>query len=57
MSLLNERARTATVRCKDPVDILAIRKKDFGVLIANFAEMKKKVIETEEERMKKFMGD
>lgn len=53
MSLLNERSRTATVRCVTPVDVLAIRKSDFGILIANFTEMKNKIRSTEEERMKK----
>jgi len=52
MSLLNERARTATIKCKEPVDVLAIRKQDFGVLIANFSEMREKVLETEEKRKK-----
>ncbi len=53
MSLLNERSRTATVRCITAVDVLAIRKADFGMLIANFSEMKEKIRSTEEERMKK----
>ncbi len=53
MSLLNEKTRAATVRCNDPVDVLAIRKSDFGILIANFSEMKKKIEETEGERKKK----
>lgn len=57
MSLLNERTRTATVRCKEPTDVLAIRKSDFGVLIANFAELKQKVETTEVERKKKIVNE
>ncbi|MEL7430962.1 MAG: FAD-dependent oxidoreductase [Chlamydiota bacterium] len=53
MSLLNERSRTATVRCKTPVDVLAIRKADFGILLANFSEMKEKIRSTEAERIRK----
>ena len=53
MSLLNERSRTATIRCKTPVDVLAIRKADFGILIDNFSEMKENIRATEKERINK----
>lgn len=40
MALLNERTRTATIRCDTPTDLLALRKSDFGILIANFSGLK-----------------
>ncbi|MGD2169159.1 MAG: FAD-dependent oxidoreductase [Chlamydiota bacterium] len=50
MSLLNEKRRNATVKCVDPSDILAIRKSDFGALIANFPKLKEQIKSTEETR-------
>lgn len=50
MSLLNEKQRTATVRCTEPCDLLAIRKSDFGVLLANFTQLREQVKTTEERR-------
>ncbi|MCY3975374.1 MAG: FAD-dependent oxidoreductase [Simkaniaceae bacterium] len=40
MALLNRRSRLATVRCLSPVDVIALKKNDFGILISNFAELK-----------------
>lgn len=40
MALLNERKRTATIKCLTPTNVLALRKSDFGMLIANFAGLK-----------------
>ena len=50
MALLNQRARLATVRCLTSVDILALRKSDFGLLISNFQELKKDFEQTEKIR-------
>lgn len=50
MALLNQRSRLATVRCLTPVDVLALRKSDFGVLISNFQELRKNFEQTEKTR-------
>jgi NADH dehydrogenase len=50
MALLNQRSRLATVRCISPVDVLALRKSDFGVLISNFQELRKDFEQTEKTR-------
>ncbi|MCB1110599.1 MAG: FAD-dependent oxidoreductase, partial [Chlamydiia bacterium] len=50
MALLNQRSRLATVRCLSPVDVLALRKSDFGVLISNFQELRKNFEQTEKTR-------
>ncbi|MCB1084522.1 MAG: FAD-dependent oxidoreductase [Chlamydiia bacterium] len=52
MALLNQRSRLATVRCLSPVDVLALRKSDFGVLISNFQELKADFEQTEKTRRK-----
>lgn len=41
MALLNERARTATVQCLSSVNVIALKKSDFGILISNFQELRK----------------
>lgn len=50
VALLNQRTRTATVRCSEPTDVLALRKSDFGVLIANFRDLRDTFEKTEKER-------
>jgi len=50
MALLNQRSRLATVRCLSPVNVLALKKSDFGILIANFAELKKNFEQTDRVR-------
>jgi len=50
MALLNEKQRNATVRCKTPVDVLALKKQDFGALMANFGDLRKNFEETEKKR-------
>ncbi|MDN3509394.1 MAG: FAD-dependent oxidoreductase [Candidatus Neptunochlamydia sp.] len=52
MALLNQCSRTATVKCLSPVDVLALKKRDFGILISNFQQLKKDFEETEKIRMK-----
>lgn len=53
MALLSRKARLATVRCITAVDVLALRKQDFGILIANFSELKKEFLNTEQTRRQK----
>ena len=50
MALLNQKSRSATVRCLETTDVLALRKKDFNLLIANFDELRDQVEKTEEQR-------
>ncbi len=50
MALLNQKTRMATVRCLTAVDVLALKKSDFGVLISNFAELRSEFEETEKKR-------
>ena len=52
MALLNQRARFATVKCKTAVDVLALKKSDFGILISNFSELRKNFEKTEKIRRK-----
>ncbi len=52
MALLNQRSRTATVKCLSPVDVLALKKRDFGILISNFQQLKTDFEETEKTRRK-----
>ena len=52
MALLNQRTRSATVKAQTPVDLLALRKNDFGLLIANFQELRQTIEATEAERSK-----
>lgn len=50
IALLNKRTRTATIRCREPTDVLALRKSDFGMLIANFKDLRETFEKTEKER-------
>ncbi len=50
IALLNQRKRTATIRCVKPTDVLALRKNDFCVLDANFKELRETFEKTEKER-------
>ncbi len=50
MALLNQGSRSATVCCLTAVDVLALKKKDFGILISNFKDLKKDFEETEKIR-------
>ena len=52
MALLNQRSRTATVKCLSSVDVLALKKRDFGILISNFQQLKEDFEETEKSRRK-----
>ena len=41
MALLRERTRSATVRCTQPTDLLALRQGDFQALVANLPDLKR----------------
>ena len=40
MALLNQTTRNATVRCLEPLDVLSIHKREFGLLAANLPAMR-----------------
>lgn len=50
MALLNERGRTATIKCTSPTNLLALRKSDFGMLVANFSGLKHQFESAEQQR-------
>jgi len=50
MALLNQKTRTASVRCKTPTNVLALKKSDFGALIANLGNLRESFEETEKNR-------
>lgn len=52
MALLNENRRNATIRSNEPTDVLALRKTDFGALIANFSQLRESFEQTEQTRRK-----
>ncbi len=54
MALLNEKARTATVKCISSANIIGLKKSDFGVLISNFQDLRKNIEQTEKHRKKQF---
>jgi NADH dehydrogenase len=49
MALLHMATRNATVRCTEPMDVLALPKREFNVLSANLPELKRS-FETESEK-------
>lgn len=50
MALINNKTRSATIQCLSPVDVLAIKKADFGMLVSSFKELKSKFEETSIQR-------
>ncbi len=52
MALLNQKSRSATIRCTAPTNVLALRAQDFGLLIANLKDLKSSFEETEQNRRK-----
>jgi NADH dehydrogenase len=50
MALLHMATRNATVRCVDPMDVLALPKREFGVLSANLPELRRSFEAKSEER-------
>lgn len=57
MALVHQKTRSATIRCLKPTNVLALRKSDFGLLVANFSELKESFEKTSEAREKRAMGD
>ena len=53
MSLLNQTCRSATVQCLSPVDVIALKKNDFKILVSNLEQLKKSLKETERIRGRK----
>jgi len=39
MALLRQKKRTATVRCLEDTELIAIRKHDFNILVTNFGDL------------------
>ncbi|MBM3192281.1 MAG: cyclic nucleotide-binding domain-containing protein, partial [Chlamydiae bacterium] len=50
LAILNEKRRLATVKCATKVDVLALRKTDFGALMANLESLRKGFEETGKKR-------
>ncbi|MCI5052681.1 MAG: FAD-dependent oxidoreductase [Simkaniaceae bacterium] len=57
MALLNQKARSATVKCLEATDVLALRKREFGLLISNFEQLKSQFEETDRKRSSSIFGD
>jgi NADH:ubiquinone reductase (H+-translocating) len=53
MALLNQKRRSATVRCLEDTELLAIRKSDFHILVTNFGNLKEEFKRTEQARLQK----
>lgn len=53
MALLREAKRNATIRCTKSTNVLALTKKDFGTLVANFKELKQNFEDTDRFRSAK----
>lgn len=53
MALLREAKRNATIKCTKATNVLALTKKDFGTLVANFKELRQNFEETEKIRSTK----
>lgn len=50
MALLNQKTRTASVRCTQPTNVLALKKSDFGALIANLGDLRESFEKAEKSR-------
>lgn len=53
MALLHDQARSASVTCIQPTNLLALRKRDFSALISSLGDLKKSFEETSQSRAKK----
>lgn len=53
MALLREATRNATIKCTKSTNVLALTKKDFGTLLANFKELRNNFEETDKLRSAK----
>jgi NADH dehydrogenase len=52
MALVNQKTRSATIRCLEPTDVLALKKKDFGLLVSSFSQLKSEFEKVSSEREK-----
>ncbi len=50
MALVNQRTRSATIRCIEATDVLALRKKDFGLLVSSFSQLKSEFEKSSKQR-------
>src|SRR5262249_53003979 len=50
MALLQQVTRNATVRCVEPMDVLALPKREFGMLAANLPELRRSFEAKSQER-------
>lgn len=50
MALVNQRTRSATVRCLEATDVLALRKTDFGLLVSSFSQLRSEFEKSSKER-------
>lgn len=50
MALLNQTTRNATVRCTEPLDVLSVHKREFGLLAANLPTMRESFEQVMNER-------
>lgn len=57
MALMNQRYRSATIRCTKPTNLLALKKTDFGMLISNLTGLKEQFEDTEKERREELEKD
>lgn len=52
MALLNQTTRGATVRCVEPMNVLSLPKREFGVLAAHMPELRRSVDEVMQRRVR-----
>jgi NADH dehydrogenase len=50
MALVNQRTRSATIRCIEPTDVLALKKRDFGLLVSSFSQLKQEFERSSKQR-------
>ncbi|MGD0677358.1 MAG: FAD-dependent oxidoreductase [Polyangiaceae bacterium] len=50
-AILKDKRRNATIRCLDPLDLLALPKREFGILSANLPELRRTFESKSEERL------
>lgn len=50
IAILKQKTRTATIKCLEPTNILALRESDFGVLIDNFKDLRETFEKTGKKR-------
>lgn len=57
MALLNENKRGATIKCTTAVNVLALRKSDFGALVSNFEDLRSSFEVTSQKRKNAVLGN